>query len=163
MRIVTVIDKIERFLISALFAVMVLAVFSQVVNRNIFKLEIGWFEEVARACMVYIILFAAEMGLRDHSQLNIDSLVRRLPPKVAGMLKNISTVVTIIFSGMVGFTSIRLLQTQAVAQSVTPGLGMPTWVPQASITVGCILIFITQCIVLLNTVLHIKKKEGETT
>ena len=84
MRLVTVIDKIERILISALFAVMVLAVFSQVVNRNIFKLEIGWFEEVARACMVYIILFAAEIGLRDHSQLNIDSLVRRLPPKVAG-------------------------------------------------------------------------------
>ena len=52
MRLVTVIDKIERILISALFAVMVLAVFSQVVNRNIFKLEIGWFEEVARACMV---------------------------------------------------------------------------------------------------------------
>lgn len=76
MRLVTVIDKIERILISALFAVMVLAVFSQVVNRNIFKLEIGWFEEVARACMVYIILFAAEIGLRDHSQLNIDSLVR---------------------------------------------------------------------------------------
>ncbi|MFR4987911.1 TRAP transporter small permease subunit [Anaerotruncus colihominis] len=162
MRIVTVIDKIERVLIFALFAVMVLAVFSQVVNRNIFKLEIGWFEEVARACMVYIILFAAEIGLRDHSQLNIDSLVRRLPPKVAGVLENISTVVTIIFSGMVGFTSIQLLQTQAAAQSVTPGVGMPTWVPQASITTGCILIFITQCIILLNTILHHKKEEGES-
>ena len=99
MRLVTVIDKIERILISALFAVMVLAVFSQVVNRNIFKLEIGWFEEVARACMVYIILFAAEIGLRDHSQLNIDSLVRRLPPKVAGLLQDVSTIVTIIFGG----------------------------------------------------------------
>ena len=158
MRLVTVIDKIERILISALFAVMVLAVFSQVVNRNIFKLEIGWFEEVARACMVYIILFAAEIGLRDHSQLNIDSLVRRLPPKVAGLLQDVSTIVTIIFSGVVGLTSFRLLQTQAAA---TPGLGMPTWVPQASITVGCVLIFVTQCIILLNTILHHKKKEGE--
>ncbi len=162
MRIVDMIDKIERVLISVLFAVMVLAVFSQVVNRNIFKLEIGWFEEVARACMVYIILFAAEIGLRDHSQLNIDSLVRRLPPRAAGVMQNISTIVTIVFSGVVGFTSIRLLQTQAAAQSVTPGLGMPTWVPQASITVGCLLIFVTQCIVLLNTILHREKKEGET-
>ena len=124
MRIVDMIDKIERVLISVLFAVMVLAVFSQVVNRNIFKLEIGWFEEVARACMVYIILFAAEIGLRDHSQLNIDSLVRRLPPRAAGVMQNISTIVTIVFSGVVGFTSIRLLQTQAAAQSVTPGLGI---------------------------------------
>ena len=162
MRIVDMIDKIERVLISVLFAVMVLAVFSQVVNRNIFKLEIGWFEEVARACMVYIILFAAEIGLRDHSQLNIDSLVRRLPPRAAGVMQNISTIVTIVFSGVVGFTSIRLLQTQAAAQSVTPGLEMPTWVPQASITVGCLLIFVTQCIVLLNTILHREKKEGET-
>ena len=66
-----------------------------------------------------------------------------------------------VFSGVVGLTSFRLLQTQAAAQSATPGLGMPTWVPQASITVGCVLIFVTQCIILLNTILHHKKKEGE--
>ena len=161
MKIVTVIDKVERVLISVLFAVMVLAIFLQVVNRNIFKFEIGWFEEVARACMVYIILFAAEIGLRDHSQLNIDSIVRRLPPALATLCQNISTIVTIIFSGVVGFTSIRLLQTQAAAQSVTPGLGMPTWLPQASITVGCILIFVTQIIVFLNTLLHHKGKEDD--
>ena len=88
--------------------------------------------------------------------------MRRLPPRAAGVMQNISTIVTIVFSGVVGFTSIRLLQTQAAAQSVTPGLGMPTWVPQASITVGCLLIFVTQCIVLLNTILHREKKEGET-
>lgn len=123
MRLVTVIDKIERILISALFAVMVLAVFSQVVNRNIFKLEIGWFEEVARACMVYIILFAAEIGLRDHSQLNIDSLVRRLPPKVAGLLQDVSTIVTIIFPAWWG-----LLLSGSFRPRLLPNRPHPVWV-----------------------------------
>ena len=57
MRIIHVIEKIEQILISVLFSIMVLAVFSQVVNRNLLKLEISWFEEVARCCMVYVLMF----------------------------------------------------------------------------------------------------------
>lgn len=160
MRIVKIVDKAEKVLISVLFSIMVLAVFSQVVNRNLLKLEISWFEEVARGCMVYVLMFATELGLRDHSQLNIDSLTRRLPAKVANVFQHISDIVTIIFAGAVGFTSIKILQAQFQSGATTAGLGLPTWVAQASITVGCLLIFVTQIIILLNSFLS-KKKEGD--
>lgn len=160
MRIIKGLEKIEQVLISILFSIMVLAVFLQVVNRNLFKLEISWFEEVARCCMVYVLMFAAEIGLRDHSQLNIDSVVRRLPEKAANVLRQISTVVTIIFSAAVGFSSIQILKTQFMTKAIMPGSGLPTYVPQASVTVGCILIFLTQTIILLHT-LAARKKGGE--
>jgi len=161
-RIVEIVDKVEKVLISVLFSLMVLAVFSQVVNRNLLKLEIGWFEEVARGCMVYVLMFATEIGLRDHSQLNIDSLTRRLPARAANVLQHISDVVTIIFAGAVGFSSIQILQAQFQSKATTPGLGIPTYIAQASVTIGCILIFVTQIVILLNLFLG-KKREGDQT
>ena len=159
MRIIHVIEKIEQILISVLFSIMVLAVFSQVVNRNLLKLEISWFEEVARCCMVYVLMFATEIGLRDRSQLNIDSLTRRLPAGAAKVMEYISTAVVIVFSGIVGFSSIQILKTQASTKAVTAALGMPTYIPQAAVTIGCILISATQCIVVVNTILH-RGEEG---
>lgn len=81
MKIVKAIDRVERVLITIFFTVMVLAVFGQVLNRNLFKLNISWFEELARGCMIYMLMLGTEISLRDHSQLNVDSLVRRLPPR----------------------------------------------------------------------------------
>ena len=75
MKIVNAIDKLERIFITILFAGMLLAVFGQVMNRNLFKLEISWFEEVARGCMIYMLMFATEISFREHSQIN-DSIFR---------------------------------------------------------------------------------------
>ena len=76
------------------------------------------------------------------------------------MLQHISDIVTIIFAGAVGFSSIKILQAQFQSGATTAGLGLPTWVAQASVTAGCILIFVTQVIILLNSLL-LKKKEGD--
>ena len=45
MKIVNVIEKIEKFLIAILFTIMVLAVFGQVLNRNLLKRlpEAAWY------------------------------------------------------------------------------------------------------------------------
>lgn len=161
MRIVKVLDKMERIFISVLFAILVLAIFSQVVNRNLLKLNISWFEEIARGCIVYVLMFATEIGLRDHSQLNVDSIVRRLPPKAANVFASISTLAAIIFSGVVGVTSIQLLKMQYDVKAVTASLGIPTYVAQASVTIGCLLICFSQCVVLVNTLIKKLKKVGE--
>lgn len=160
MRIIKWLEKMEQVMITVLFSIMVLAVFLQVVNRNLLKLEISWFEEIARCCMVYVLMFAAEIGLRDHSQLNIDSIVRRLPAKMANVFQHISTVVTIIFSAAVGFSSIQILKTQFMTKASMPGSGLPTYVPQASVTIGCILIFVTQSIILLHTLTAHRKGDA---
>ena len=47
-------QKAEDGIMIGTFAVMVLASFAQVLNRNIFHLGISWFEELARYCMVYM-------------------------------------------------------------------------------------------------------------
>ena len=144
-----------------LFTIMVLAVFGQVLNRNLLKLDISWFEEVARGCMVYMLMFGTEISLREHSQLNVDSVVRRLPAKGKAAMDVLSIVLTIIFSGIVGFTSIHMITTSMEMGGVMPALQVPRWWFQGCITVGCLTIFVTQVIVLLNTLLKTFAKKGE--
>ncbi len=162
-RTVRILDKIERAIIVILFVVMVLSVFSQVVNRNLLKLNISWFEEVARGCMVYVLMFATEIGLRDHSQINIDSVVRRLPTKAASFFEHVSSLAIIVFTGLVGYTSIELIKTQYEVGAITPALGISTCVFQLSVTIGCVFIVFTQVIYLVNSLLKrkIEKKEAE--
>lgn len=166
MKIVNAIDKLERILITILFAGMLLAVFGQVMNRNLFKLEISWFEEVARGCMIYMLMFATEISFREHSQINVDSVVRRLPPKAKAVFDHISTIAVIVFSGVIGFASFRLLQTLIEVGGVMPALQVPRYWFQACVTVGCLLMLLTQVIILVNTLMKAVRKgrggEGES-
>lgn len=134
MKIVKAIDRVERVLITIFFTVMVLAVFGQVLNRNLFKLNISWFEELARGCMIYMLMLGTEISLRDHSQLNVDSLVRRLPPKVKVWFDHFSTLMVIVFSGVVGFASIRMIRSMMTVGGVMPALQIPKYytLPAAS-------------------------------
>ena len=63
---------------AAAFMVMVAASFAQVVNRNIFKLPISWFDEASVYCMVYMVLLGTEVGLRDGTQVAVTAVVDRL-------------------------------------------------------------------------------------
>ena len=67
-------QKAEDGILIGTFVVMVLASFAQVLNRNLFHLGISWFEELARYCMVYMALIAAEAGLRAGTQISITAL-----------------------------------------------------------------------------------------
>lgn len=163
MKLVKVIDKVERVLITIMFAGMLLAVFAQVMNRNLFKLGISWFEEVARGCMIYMLMLATEISLREHSQINVDSAVRRLPAKAQAVVGHISTIAVIVFCGTIGFASLRLLRSLIESGGVMPALQIPRYWFQACVTVGCLLAFLTQVIVFVNTIIirFQKKKGGE--
>ena len=161
MKIIKAIDRVERVLITIFFTVMVLAVFGQVLNRNLFKLNISWFEELARGCMIYMLMLGTEISLRDHSQLNVDSLVRRLPPKVKVWFDHFSTLMVIVFSGVVGFASIRMIRSMVTVGGVMPALQIPKYYFAGCVTVGCLAIFLTQTIILINTIVKLCTKKSE--
>ena len=81
--------KVENFIMIVTFVVMVCASFAQVVNRNFIKLSIGWFDELAIYCMMYMVLIGTEMGLRDGTQIAVTAVVDKLkgiPKKVIEIL-----------------------------------------------------------------------------
>ena len=112
--------------------------------------------------MVYALMLGTDISIREHAQLNVDSLVRRLPAKISGVLAHVSTVATIVYAGVVGFTSIRMIQSLMEMGTVMPAMQVPKWIFQMSVTIGCLLIFVTQIVIFVYTLSNkAKKKHSE--
>ena len=70
-KILGYLQKIENGILIASFTSMVVFSFAQVVNRNLIKAPIAWFEEVALYSMIYMVLLGTEAGLRDGTQIRV--------------------------------------------------------------------------------------------
>ena len=147
-------QKIENGVLIGTFIIMVIASFVQVLNRNIFHLGISWLEELSRYCMIYMALLAAEIGLRDGTQIAVTALT----DKLKGTFKN---VVEIIAKAVVCVTSFKLLWMQSVSNQVSPGLGLPMIVPYFAITFSFAIISIVQVSTLVNMVIKLFTGEKE--
>lgn len=122
-------QKIENAIVLVSFTVMLLSAFAQVVNRNIVGAAVSWFEELARYNMVFMALLATEIGLRDGSQISIDAvanLFRGIPRK---LLDVFAKLVVVLFSGIVFYSSLSILEKQISFGQFSPGLMLPMYIP----------------------------------
>ncbi|MDF2596224.1 MAG: transporter small permease [Clostridia bacterium] len=152
-------EKIEEVIIVIPFIVMIISAFLQVVNRNIIKASIGWYEELARYCMIYMVIFATEIGLRDGTQIAVEAVYA----KAKGIAKTILTIiiktVVIVFSGVAGFYSVQLVLNQVVSRQTSPGLRVPMYIPTLGMTCGLLLIAVVQLIRLISYIRDLKQLE----
>ncbi len=59
--------SVENVIMVAAFAIMVICTFTQVLNRNFFKLSMPWLDEASTYSMIFMALIGTEVGLRDSS------------------------------------------------------------------------------------------------
>jgi TRAP-type C4-dicarboxylate transport system permease small subunit len=69
-----------KALVAILLAAMVVLVFGNVVMRYAFNSGISVSDELARWFFVWMVFFGAIVGLREHTHLGVDTLIRALPP-----------------------------------------------------------------------------------
>ncbi|MDR1518523.1 MAG: TRAP transporter small permease [Planctomycetota bacterium] len=126
-------QKLENLILAASFIVMTLSAFAQVVNRNFVGAGISWFEELARYCMVYMALLGTEVGLRDGTQMAITAVIDRFGgiPREAVLI--LGKMVVVAFSVLVFWTSFSLLEKQVSFGQLSPGLGVPMYIPYAAL------------------------------
>lgn len=61
-KVLHALQSLEKWIIVIAFVIMVVAIFCQVVNRNIFKIPVSGFEEAAKYSMAYMVLLGTELG-----------------------------------------------------------------------------------------------------
>ena len=120
---------VENLIIVVSFALMVICVFGSVVNRNFIKLSIPWFDELATFCMVYMALLGTEAGLRDGSQIAVTAVVNKFRGKGKRYIQILSKLIVTVFSAVVLYYSIHMVNVQAATGQVTPALHIPMAVP----------------------------------
>ena len=127
---------------------MVLAVFYQVLGRYIFSYKLGAAAETATMAQIWMILLASGIAMRKNMHVGVDILLRKLNVKAQKIIVTVSTIVITIFLTMVLKGSVQLIIVGA--QSTSPAISIPMWIPYLSIPIGIVYIMLELIILTFN-------------
>ena len=160
-KVLHALQSLEKWIIVIAFVIMVVAIFCQVVNRNIFKIPVSGFEEAAKYSMAYMVLLGTELGLRDGTQIAIKGVVDKLKGKVKKVIVIISQIIVVAFAAIMTKASFAMVLKQAAIGQTSPGLGIPMSVLYFSLVLGFGLIAVVQAGELVSMIVHFNKPEDE--
>ena len=151
-KILKFLNQTEGLIMVVTISVMTLAAFAQVVNRNLIGASISWFDELARYCMVYMTLFAAEAGLRNGTQIAVTAFSEKCSTRIQKLLKIIVELIVIAFAVIVLYYSKVMIGTALRSGQISPGLRIPMVIPYAVIPVSFAAISIVHIFILYKII-----------
>ncbi len=160
-KILNGLTKAENFIMIVTFIVMVCASFAQVVNRNFIKLSIGWFDELAIYCMMYMVLIGTEMGLRDGTQIAVTAVVDKFKGIPKRVIEIIAKVIVVLFSFMVFMGAVQLAGIQVRTGQISAALRIPMVIPYASLVISFGMITLVQLVTVITMIVDMIKNRGE--
>jgi C4-dicarboxylate transporter DctQ subunit len=156
-----ILEKLEKIILAILallFAVMVLALFYQIVMRFIFQSANAWSEELTRYSFVWLVMLGSAVATRRSRNMDVDFFVKKMPT----LIRNINTVAT--KSLIIGFILIIIVYgfnlVEITHKQLSAGLQLPMSYMYASIPVGGILLLIFTLEVIITDIKKSKVKEG---
>ena len=154
-------SKIEEAIVVLVFILMVLASFTQVVNRNLLHLPIGWPEEVARYCQVYLALLATELGLRDGSQMSLTMVVDKFKGKTKQTIEIVAKFIVTVFSILIFVQSISIIKGLIASGQRSPALKVPMFVPYLAIPISFGITALVESGILIQMISALTRKGKE--
>jgi len=144
-KILSICQKIENAIMVVTFVTMVATFFAQVLNRNFFQAPgFSWFEELATYCQIYMVLIGTEIGLRDGTQVSVTAVVDRFQGKKKKIIQMVSKLIVIVFSGVLAFSTIRLLRVQLLSGQTSSAMHIPMFIPCFALTLSFSIITLVQ-------------------
>ena len=142
------IRKVINYLVIIFFIYMVLAVFYQVLGRYVFSYKLGAAAETATMAQIWMILLASGIAMKKNMHVGVDILLRRLNVKAQKIVVTASTIIIMTFLIMVLKGSVQLIIVGA--QSTSPAISIPMWIPYLSVPIGILYIMLELIILTFN-------------
>ena len=136
-------NKLERALLilsGILLGIMVASIAWQVILRYAFHHANAWSEELARYCMLVIVMLTAPIGLRRGKHVRVDYFIEKFSP---GVQKVIDIIMDILMSAyMVGLLVSSIVLASNPSKQYSPGLHIDMSIIYIIIAVGSVLMMI---------------------
>ena len=142
------IRNVINYLVIIFFIYMVLAVFYQVLGRYVFSYKLGAAAETATMAQIWMILLASGIAMKKNMHVGVDILLRKLNVKAQKIVVAASTIIIMIFLIMVLKGSVQLIIVGA--QSTSPAISIPMWIPYLSVPIGIVYIMLELIILTFN-------------
>ena len=106
-------ERLEEIFLVILMIAATLLVAAQVVTRFILKVPLPWSEEIARYMFLWLTWVGAAYATKERKHVRIDIIYEKLPEAGKKVCTVISTVIWIIFLGIMVYLSFRLTRSVA--------------------------------------------------
>ncbi len=135
-----VLEKIITVICGILMAVMVIVIAYQVLLRYVFHDANAWSEEMARYCMLVIVMLTAPIGLKRGRHVRVDFFVNMLPAKVQAFLDLLMDLLMVVY--MVGLIMSAKVLMSNPSKQFTPGLHIDMMYMYGFIALGGVLMLL---------------------
>lgn len=136
-----VLDRLLRWLVSAAFAIMIVVVFVQVLNRNVLAVSLVWTLDVAQLAFSWCIFIGAALALRwdEHYTLDLIPAEWELTNSVISILSHfaISGVVGVLIYN--GWILSNMAWTRVASGLEIPELWFFLPIPLGAMAMACFL------------------------
>lgn len=137
MKIKLFFDKVEKvilFILAIILAIMVIALFLQVILRYLFKSATPWAEELARYAFIWLSMLGATVAMRRGRHMNMDYFVNLLPQNIGKITNIVAHILIIFFLAVVTYYGIGLVI--MTHKQLSSGMRIPMSYVYLSIPIG---------------------------
>jgi TRAP-type C4-dicarboxylate transport system permease small subunit len=107
-------EKVEKFLAIALYALLIAAVAVNVVARNLLHIGSPFLLEVAPALVLWLALVGATLGLKRGRHITIGALLRLLPPGGRAGAAAATSLAGMLVAAALGYASVLFLKNELI-------------------------------------------------
>jgi len=132
----TVIDVLEKYVISIGLGGATLLLFANVVMRYVFHSGLPWVLEAVQYLFAWVVLVGAAHGVKVGIHLGIDILVEKLPRRARRAVVLLAVALSLTFVGSLFWLSLQYIQRIYQWGDLTLDLQIPQWIPYLAIPVG---------------------------
>lgn len=138
--IITSIRKLVKITIIAMFGLLVLVVFSQVIARFVFNDPFRWSEEMARYLQVWIIILTSTICVRKGTHLAVDYATYALPFVYKKLLKLLILLLIMFYVIIVTIYGVKIVNT--IIMQSSPAMQIPMYLVYLAVPIGGFLMFV---------------------
>ena len=140
-RLLDALDRVIFGLISAIYAVIVIAMAIQVFMRYVINAPFSWSEELARYMFIWLVYLGAYVAVIRNAHVGVDYLTRRFTPAFRIRLNAVLSMVIIATLAFIGYHAVLLGLDNAGTGWFTIEF-LPMAIPYGAVPIGCALMIL---------------------
>lgn len=150
-------NHFEEIILVALFAVMVVVIFLQIIMRYVFNNSLSWSEEVGRFTFEWLTWLGISLGARKGDHIKITILLEKLHLRPGMIVSIIADIIVIIICALTAYYGYVMAVSFAGSNFVSMHISL-AW-GYAALPAGCSLMVIRSLVSIWYSILSLR--EGE--
>jgi TRAP-type C4-dicarboxylate transport system permease small subunit len=135
-----VLGNIVEWACLALMVLLCVDIFLGVFSRYVMGMTFTWYDEIARACFVWMIFLGAAVGVKRGAHFRLQLVVSRLSSRAQSGVELLALVIVVAFASVLVWQGWKLTLLGQMQQ--TPVMGMPkAWIYAGIPLSGVLMIF----------------------